>query len=279
MNRSDHRYAKMLPKMFKYKLSLQYDGTNYYGWQYQKPNKYGIYPTVQSELHQAIFHLTKEEVISAGAGRTDAGVHAIKQICHIVLHKYIVPAKLMEGLNYFLKDTAIVVYDAEFVDENFHARFQAKEKTYHYLIWNSLSRNIFYEKKAWHISKKIDLNRLKMELQTFVAVGAMNFQSFRDAECQAEHAMRIIKDVDMQVKDYIHNYQVNSSNNYSQLIQLTFTARSFLHHQVRIMVGTLVQLCIYNRKTNIQSILQQQNRAKAGVTAPAYGLYLADVQY
>lgn len=264
--------------MFKYKLLIQYDGTNYFGWQYQKPNKYGTYSTIQSELHQAIFELTKEHVSSAGAGRTDAGVHATKQVCHIELKKHILPEKLMEGLNYFLRNTRIVVYGVEIVDKDFHSRFQAKSKTYHYLIWNSFSRNIFYEKKAWHINKKIDFQRLQRELETFKTVGGVSFESFRDSFCQAKHAVRKIDNVSIEHIILTDTYLPNTLN-HSSLIKLTFSAKSFLHHQVRIMVGTLIDICTYNRKHSIKDILLLEDRTKAGMTAPAHGLYLVDVEY
>lgn len=265
--------------MFKYKLFVQYDGSNYYGWQYQKPNKYGEYPTIQSELHDAVFALTKEKVTSMGAGRTDAGVHAIKQVCHIELKTYIMPEKLMEGLNHFLQGKSIIVYSVEFVQEEFHARFSAKAKTYNYLIWNSMSPNAFYEKKAWHVAKQIDLERFKKELFTLKEIGGTSFQSFRDRFCQAKHPNRKIDEVNIETLDYLDAYSPSVTNKFSKLIKVTFSAQSFLHHQVRIMIGTLVDLCIYNRKHSILDILNYQDRTKAAVTAPPHGLYLVDVEY
>ena len=260
----------------RYKIIVEYAGTNYSGWQKQN-NKF----TIQSSLEQAIKLLTKENVEVFGSGRTDAGVHALGQVAHFDLKKEFDPYKLMSAINFYLKSEFISkinckylltntqtqdisIIDCEKVDENFHARFSSKKRYYKYIILNRRQPTALLNNRVWQVYRELDF--YKMQEATKFLIGKRDWSSFRDSECQAKSPIKTIDKAEI-FKD-------------CEEIIFKIEAKSFLHHMVRNIVGTLVDIGL--GKTSIQQfqdIIEAKDRTKAGPTAPPQGLYFVKVDY
>ncbi len=240
---------------FKYKLVIEYDGSNFAGWQKQR----GIY-SIQETIEIAIKKFSQQEVTVYGSSRTDAGVHAFHQVAHFSLDKKFECYTVQNAINYYLKNCAISILSAELVDENFHARFSSIKRHYKYVIINRNSKLSLERSRAWCIFKKLDVK--KMESAAQILIGKHDFTSFRSSSCQASNPIRTIDDIRF----------VTSEN----LIDIYIVARSFLHSQVRIIVGTLKDIGL-GKDIDIEKILKAKNRRAAGATAPPYGLYLVKV--
>lgn len=250
--------------MPRYKLTIEYDGSPYVGWQKQD----GMV-SVQSAIEDALEKFCGERVDVAGAGRTDAGVHAVAQTAHIDLPRETDPFKVMQGINYYLfteegANNRIAITHAEPVADDFHARFSATKRHYIYRIINRRARLGLDAGRAWHVVEPLDIPAMQEAAK--VLLGHHDFSSFRDTECQAKSPMKTLEQLD--IIDLGSEIRVNTS------------ARSFLHHQVRIMVGTLA-LVGKGKWTaaDVQKSLEAKDRTKAGPTAPADGLYLVKVDY
>lgn len=257
--------------MPRYKLTIEYDGGSYIGWQKQPG-----FRSIQSSLEEAVFKFCGQEIEVAGAGRTDAGVHAIAQTAHIDLPKPFDTYRVMQGINYYLfnpdgadsepqeNPNCIAVTQAEEVPETFHARFSATKRHYIYRIINRRARLGLEAGRAWHVVEDIDIAAMQAGAKELL--GHHDFTSFRDSECQAKSPMKTLEQLDIaRDGDYI---TINTS------------ARSFLHHQVRIMVGTLAMVGKGKwQPQDIKTALLAKDRASAGPTAPPDGLYLAAVDY
>lgn len=245
--------------MPRYKLTLEYDGTPFVGWQRQSNGM-----SVQEALESATEALTKERPVFHAAGRTDAGVHARGQVAHIDLSETWEPYRLRNALGHFLRPHTIGVTQVEVVAPDFHARFSATRRHYTYLILNRPTRPILDAGHVWHVTKPLDADRMHQAAQVFV--GTHDFTTFRATECQAASPIRTIDAMTVKVHD--------------GLIQVTVSARSFLHHQVRNMVGTLklVGEGAWN-ENDIRQAFEAQTRAAGGPTAPASGLYFMAVEY
>jgi len=245
--------------MNKYKLIIEYDGNNFVGWQRQENGN-----SVQESIEKSIKLLTSEKVIVYGAGRTDSGVHAKGQVAHFEISKRISNYKIRDGLNQYLRPKSIAILSSEEVSNDFHARFSAKMRTYQYKIINRRSPLTIDKNFAWVIFKKLKIADMKIASLNFL--GKHDFNSFRSINCQSSSSIKTIENFEVkEVKDNI-------------LIDVS--AKSFLHSQVRIMVGTLVE--VGKGKLNpdaILKIIKSNDRSKAGPTAPAHGLYLMKVQY
>ena len=245
--------------MNKYKLIIEYDGNNFVGWQRQENGN-----SVQESIEKSIKLLTSEKVIVYGAGRTDSGVHAKGQVAHFEISKRISNYKIRDGLNQYLRPNSIAILSSEEVSNDFHARFSAKMRTYQYKIINRRSPLTIDKNFAWVIFKKLKIADMKIASLNFL--GKHDFNSFRSINCQSSSSIKTIENFEVkEVKDNI-------------LIDVS--AKSFLHSQVRIMVGTLVE--VGKGKLNpdaILKIIKSNDRSKAGPTAPAHGLYLMKVQY
>ena len=250
------------------KLTIEYDGLPFYGWQKQND-----FESVQETLEYAIKRVfEKSETIELyGAGRTDTGVHATGQVAHLeifdnnLISKWQnnVP-KLADAINFYLIDKSVVIIKSELVSDDFHARFSAKMRHYKYLIYNRRSKSVIYEDRAWHVAKKLDENIMHEAAQHLV--GTHNLNSFRSVHCNAKNPVRTISSISV--------YRNND------FIIMEISAKSFLHNQVRIIMGTLKQIGEGKYPAAyIQEILQKQDRTTAGVTAPPYGLYLTGVDY
>ena len=244
--------------MPNYKITVEYDGTNFVGWQ-QQAN--GV--SVQSSLQDSVFKLSGEKVVVYGAGRTDAGVHAYGQVASFVISKKISTDVIRDGLNQHLRPLMISVLKAEQVENDFHARFSAKKRWYVYKIINRRSPLTIDANRAWCVHKILDTKKMQNESASFL--GKHDLNAFRSAHCQSKSSIRTIDDIIININ--------------KESIFIEVVAKSFLHSQVRIMVGTLVDIAKGNINRSISDIINSKNRETAGQTAPANGLYLKKIGY
>ena len=244
--------------MYNYKIIVEYDGTNFVGWQ-QQAN--GV--SVQSSLQDSVFKLSGERVVVYGAGRTDAGVHAYGQVASFVISKKISTDVIRDGLNQHLRPLMISVLKAEQVDNDFHARFSAKKRCYVYKIINRRSPLTIDANRAWCVHKILDTKKMQNEASSFI--GKHDLNAFRSAHCQSKSSIRTIDDIIIKDKN--------------ETIYIEVVAKSYLHSQVRIMVGTLVDIAKGNLTKSINEIIDSKKREGAGQTAPSSGLYLKKVEY
>ncbi len=247
--------------MNRYKLTIEYDGTNYCGFQKQFdiPQK-----SIEEVLEKAIFSLSQENVKIIPAGRTDKGVHALGQIIHFDLNKKFENYQIVRGLNSYLTAENIAILNSETVDENFHARFNAKQRSYKYIIINRSAPLTLNKNRAWHIIKSLDIEAMR-EGASYL-IGQHDFSSFRDAECQSSSPIKTINKIEI--------------NDNAEKIEIEISAKSFLHHMVRNIIGTLADVG-KNKITpqEIKNILAAKNRTKSGANAPSCGLYFLKVEY
>ena len=244
--------------MFKIKISIEYDGTNYVGWQRQENGN-----SIQGEIEKAIYKLSQEDVILFGAGRTDAGVHALGQVAHFILKKNFDINNIRDGINQYLRPRPIVILKAEQVNQNFHSRFNAKKRTYQYLISNRRSPLALNKNRSWEVFKKLDVDKMILESKFFL--GKNNLQSFRSVNCQSKSSIKSIDKIEILKKN--------------ENIIINISAKSFLHSQVRIIVGTLVEIGKGKINKSVKKIIEYEKRSEAGITAPSCGLYLIKVDY
>ena len=244
--------------MHNYKIVIEYDGTNFVGWQQQENGQ-----SIQSAIQEALVKLSNEKVTIFGAGRTDAGVHAYGQVASFNLNKKIETDVIRDGLNQHLRPHPIAVQNAEIVDDNFHARFSAKKRWYEYKIINRRPPLTIDLNRAWCVYKNIDIEKMKSESLSFL--GKHDLNAFRSAHCQSKNSMKTIDSV--------------SIKNIDEQIIIEVSAKSFLHSQVRIMIGTLVDIAKGNINKTVLDIINSKQRDIAGQTAPANGLYLKKVEY
>jgi len=244
--------------MPKYKIIVEYDGTNFVGWQQQENGQ-----SIQSVIQESIFKLSGEKVTIFGAGRTDAGVHAYGQVASFTINKKIDTDVIRDGLNQHLRPQPISIQKSELVDNNFHARFSAKKRWYEYKIINRRSPLTLESNRAWCVHKKINVEKMKSE--SFSFLGKHDLNAFRSAHCQSKSSIKTIDSINIENEDEQIIFQIS--------------AKSFLHSQVRIMVGTLVDIAKGNIKKSILEIINSENRENAGQTAPAKGLYLKKIDY
>ena len=245
--------------MAKYKIIVEYDGTNFVGWQKQENG-----PSIQSSLEDAIKKITSETVSVFGAGRTDSGVHAKGQVAHFEFSKNISLGSIRDGINQHLRPLPIAILDVEEVDDDFHARFSAKLRTYEYLIINRRAPLTFNKNLAWGVFKKLNMDAMKDAASNFV--GKHDFNAFRSVDCQSSSSIKTVQSCSIETND--------------QHIKLNVAAKSFLHSQVRIMTGTLVEVGKGKfNSSDVRDIIKSRDRSQAGATAPAHGLYLLKVEY
>ena len=245
--------------MPRYKITIEYDGTDYAGWQQQKDA-----PSIQEELQKAAFKFLAEDILVTGAGRTDAGVHALGQVAHFDTTKTLEPFKLCQAFNAHLRPQPISVLDAEIVSDDFHARFDAKKRFYIYKILNRRSRPALYVNRMWWVHQPLDVEKMQDAAQ--VLIGKHDFSTFRAAACQAKSPVKTLDEIRIE--------------RYGEFIFFYFSARSFLHHQVRNIVGTLklVGEGVWT-KQNVIDALEAKDRKAGGPTAAAEGLYFERVVY
>jgi tRNA pseudouridine38-40 synthase len=240
------------------KLTLEYDGTHYHGWQKQ-PHL----TTIQGTLESALFHLTQVPIRIHGAGRTDAGVHALGQVAHFSSPVSFETEVWVRALNAVLPDD-IVVHSAEAVSDLFHARFSAKGKIYTYFIHNARRRSPFRRQTAWHLTQSLHLQKMRLAAKRFL--GEHDFTSFCASASEGES-----RRVDLREIWIARN---------EEEIRITVKAPRFLQYMVRNIVGFLVEVGKGKRLgKEVPLILNAKDRRKAGPTAPAHGLFLVSVEY
>jgi len=246
--------------MFRYQIKIEYDGTDFVGWQYQKNGK-----SVQGVLQKILLQFLKKKIIVVGAGRTDSGVHAIEQSAHIDLEKKIFEKKkFLQSLNFYLRNYPIAITDIKEKDQNFHARHSAKKRTYKYLIINRMSPPVLKKNRAWHIRKKLDVKVMKKGSK--MLLGTHDFSTFRTSSCQAKSPVKTMEKISIKKS--------------KDKITLKFVSRSFLQQQVRSMVGCIKYLGEGKWSVdNFKKSFKSKKRSNCAPPAPACGLYLERIKY
>ncbi len=245
--------------MPRYRLTLEYDGRDFVGWQRQASG-----PSVQQVLEDAVRAFCGEATTVHAAGRTDAGVHALAQVAHLDLGRDFPPERVMGALNAHLRPHPVAVLEVRRVTTDFHARFSAGERRYLYRILNRRAPPALDRGRVWHLVRPLETER--MQEAAGLLVGRHDFSSFRDAQCQARSPLKTLRRLHVRRR--------------GEIVEIHAAARSFLHHQVRIMVGTLVQVGTGRRPVAwVAEVLAARDRTRAGPTAPAEGLYFAGADY
>lgn len=245
--------------MPRYRLTLEYDGGPYKGFQAQ-----GDLPTVQGAVERAVLAFTGETLRLQAAGRTDTGVHASGQVVHVDLSKDWPALTVRNALNAHLVDEAVVVLEAEIAPEGWHARFSATERRYLYRILNRPTPPALDRGQVWHVRTPLDAGAMHAAAQ--VLVGHHDFTTFRDLACQAKSPVKTLDVVEV--------------SRQGEEVWLRFASRSFLHRQVRSMTGTLAEVGV-GRWTaqDVKAALDARDRQACGPVAPALGLSLTGVAY
>jgi tRNA pseudouridine38-40 synthase len=245
--------------MPRFKLTIEYDGAPFVGWQRQRNG-----PSVQEALEAAILAMTGEQATAHGAGRTDAGVHATGQVAHVDLACDWAPHRLAGGLNAHLAPNPVAVLEAERAADDFDARRSAIGRVYLYRLVNRRAPLTFERGRAWAVRRKLDAGAMREAARALI--GRHDFTTFRDSQCQANSPVRSLDRLDIRAE--------------GDVLLLEVAARSFLHRQVRSMVGSLVDVGA-GRWTphDLAAALAAADRARCGQVAPACGLYLLRVLY
>lgn len=260
---ADRKYkrVRVLPK---WKITLEYDGSAFCGWQSQ-PNGNGV----QNLVEHAIAQIDGGKRSVSVAGRTDAGVHALGQVCSATLEKDWKPHRLLSGLNsFFRKEGKVSAIRAELMPDDFDARFSAKARKYLYIIQNRKPPLSVTKGRAWHVVFDLDLEKMREAARELI--GTHDFTTFRDVQCQAKSPIKTLDVFD------IANVQTPNG----EQIHCTFEAPSFLHRQVRSMVGSVYDVGRGRWEVgDLVVALKSRDRDKCGRVAPPEGLYLTKVEY
>ncbi|QBX36535.1 tRNA pseudouridine(38-40) synthase TruA [Brevundimonas sp. S30B] len=245
--------------MPRYRLTIEYDGSGYNGFQAQAGR-----PTVQGAIEQAVRKFSGQAVRIAAAGRTDTGVHATGQVVHVDLERDWPARTVMNALNAHLIEDEVSVLDAALVDDEWHARFSATGRRYLYRILNRPGRPALDHGRVWHVKKPLDAEAMNRAAQALV--GHHDFTTFRDVNCQSASPVKSLDEVAVE--------------RVGEEVRLRFAARSFLHRQVRSMTGTLVEVGLGRwGEDAVAEALAARDRARCGPVAPSTGLYLTGVVY
>ncbi len=243
--------------MTRYKLTLEYDGTDLIGWQ---ENHQG--PSVQSLLRDAIERFCGVRADVVAAGRTDAGVHAVAMVAHTDIDGVHDANTVMRALNFYLNNSPVAVTECAIVSDDFNARFSCTARHYRYVVLNRSAPAKLDKNRVWWVPKKLDVDAMRGASEKLI--GNHDFTSFRAAQCQAKSPIKTL--------DVCRITQCGDE------IIFEFSARSFLHHMVRNIVGTLVEIGA-GAPLDIDEIFAARNRSAAGATAPASGLYFIRADY
>ena len=245
--------------MPRYKIVVEYDGTDFVGWQKQKSGS-----SIQEELEKAIKVFAHTETEVYGSGRTDAGVHAYGQVAHFDLPEAMDTFQMRASFNALLRPNPIAVLSVEEVSDDFHARFSAKQRSYIYKILNRQAPAVLDKNRVWQVG--LPLNVSEMQKAAHLLLGKHDFSTFRDSECQAKSPVKTLDELTISKRgDYIF---------------FLVRAKSFLHHQVRNMVGSLVEVGLGKWTVDdFHEAMHACDRTKGGPTAPASGLYFQSVLY
>jgi tRNA pseudouridine38-40 synthase len=243
----------------RYRIKVEYDGGPFVGWQRQETG-----PSIQAALEEAVFALSGERVTVHGAGRTDAGVHALGQVAHFDTAAEKRLEEVRGALTFHLKPQPIVVVSAELASADFHARFSATHRRYRYRILNRRTPPALERGHVWHVPVPLDTDA--MQAAAAILIGKHDFNSFRSINCQAKSSIKTLDELRI--------------SRCGEEIRIEVGARSFLHNQVRILVGTL-QLVGRGQWSlaDVEEALAARDRTRAGPTAPPDGLCLMEVRY
>ena len=245
--------------MPRYKLTIEYDGTGYVGWQHQP----GL-PSIQRTLEEAVFKFCQEQTEVYGSGRTDAGVHALAQVAHMDLEKPQDPFKIHQAMNHYLAQDTIVVLAVEEVSQEFHARFSAKKRRYVYKLISRAGPLALQRNQAWYVPRPLDLKVMAEGAKHLI--GRHDFTTFRAAACQSGSPLKTLDKIDITQDGDLFTFDIE--------------APSFLHHQVRNFVGTLKLVGEGKwQPLDIKLALEKRDRRQGGPTAPSCGLYFHTVNY
>jgi len=245
--------------MPRYRIIIEYDGTPFVGWQVQENG-----PSVQARLTKAIADFCSENVVLKGAGRTDAGVHALGQVAHFDLEKDWPPGTVRDALNSHLRPDPIAVLDCKKVGQDFDARFSAQKRHYLYRIVDRRTPLALDRNRAWQVPRRLDTRSMNVAAKALI--GHHDFTTFRSVQCQAKSPVKTLDRLDVKRQRGI--------------IHIEAEARSFLHNQVRSMVGALK--LVGEGKWSVEDVtaaLEARDRAACAPVAPACGLYLTKVDY
>ncbi|MEP1206947.1 MAG: tRNA pseudouridine(38-40) synthase TruA [Rhizobiaceae bacterium] len=251
--------------MGRYSFLIEYDGRPYKGWQRQEDM-----PSVQGALETALNKLGESDILVQGAGRTDAGVHALGQVAHADLQRPWTPFRLMEALNAHLRqsDEPIAILDCDTCSDEFHARFTATGRRYVYRIINRRAPLTVEKGRAWNV--KVPLDATAMDEAAKLLLGEHDFTTFRSTECQAKSPVKTLDTLDVTVR----------ASHGVEVIEINTTARSYLHNQVRSLAGCLKAVGEGRwNKGDLQAALDARDRTACAPVAPAHGLYLVSVRY
>jgi tRNA pseudouridine38-40 synthase len=243
----------------RFRLTVEFDGRPFMGWQRQ-----GHGPSVQQAIEEAVLAITGEQAILHAAGRTDAGVHALAMSAHVDIERPIAPFRLSEGLNARLRPQPVAILKAEVVDADWHARFSCIGRRYRYRIVNRRAPLALEAGRAWQVMAKLDAEAMHEAAQ--LLVGRHDFTTFRSVQCQSDSPVKTLDRLDVMRE--------------GERIEIHAAARSFLHHQVRSMVGCL-QLVGRGKWSaeDLRNALDARDRAALGMNAPPDGLYFVEALY
>lgn len=245
--------------MTRFALTLEFDGGPFMGLQRQSHG-----PSVQQAVEEAVFRITGEPAIMHAAGRTDAGVHALGMRAHVDVAKDIAPFRLMEALNAHLRPDPIAVLACEAVAEDWHARFSCTGRSYLYRIANRRAPLALERGRAWHVAQPLDAEAMHRAAQSLV--GRHDFTTFRSVHCQAQSPLKSLDRLDVRRE--------------GEMVLVEAAARSFLHHQVRSMVGCLALVGLGRwSEGQIAEALAARDRTALGLNAPPQGLYFVSASY
>lgn len=245
--------------MKNYKITVQYDGTRYKGWQVQKATE----ATIQGKLQNVLSKLAGHPVEVIGSGRTDAGVHAAGQVANFHMDEHFTMGEIFRNLNEFLPED-IAVTDISEVDERFHSRYNAVAKTYSYRIRTNPVTDVFTRRFVYHYGKPLDIGRMQKAARELI--GMHDFASFCGNKRMKKSTVRTIMDIEFIEKD--------------GEVEIRYTGDGFLQNMIRILTGTLIEVARGEREwDSMEQILVAKNREAAGYTAPPQGLRLEKVLY
>jgi tRNA pseudouridine38-40 synthase len=243
--------------MARYKLILEYDGAHTVGWQAQSAGT-----SIHGLVQDALFSFCGERTEVVAAGRTDAGVHACAMPAHAEIEKETDAGTVMRAVNFYLNGAPVAVLSAERVGPSFHARFDCRGRRYRYVILNRSARPVLDRDRVWFVPRRLNVS--KMRRAAAQMLGRHDWTSFRSSECQAKSPVKTLDGIKMTKQgDYLF---------------IDVAAKSFLHHMVRNIVGTLVEIGL-GKPLDIAEIFAAKNRSSAGPTAPASGLYFLNAVY
>jgi len=243
----------------RWRLNVEYDGAPFMGWQRQDHG-----PSVQQTLEEALQRMTSENATFTAAGRTDAGVHALAMSTHVDIARELTPYRLSEGLNALVRPQPISILSVEEVADDWHARFSCIGRRYLYRILNRRAPPALDSGRVWHISVPLDLEAIREGAAHLI--GRHDFTTFRSAQCQSDSPVKTLEALDV--------------SNVGEEIHITAAARSFLHHQVRSMVGCLAMVGRGQwQPDDMRRALEASDRAALGFNAPPHGLYFVEAIY